>query len=263
MVIMASTQVDRVGELGGGTPPVPSYAEAARLAVAAEAADDDIYESTALRVSAENARFMGHFPGVVSGVDLQAHMVVKQGEALPNDAKSYQLISLVGPEEISIATTVNGFSVNKAPERYGCFVKPDGVECSYSLSGVYVDAPSTIGLVYNNSLVAVAGATVEEGVLRVEQIQGVVRQVKSPRVREESGLYNGFKWRNTLVSVWEEVAQKCGFEAVEVIGARNNRWYRHENKDRVTRMRIGYDRVAKQMGFVPTNEGNWRKSLVG
>lgn len=259
---MASAQVDRVGELGGGTPPVPSYAEAARLAVAAEAADDDMYEPTALRVSAEDARFMDRFPAVVRDIDLPAHMVVKHGEVLPIDAKSYQLVGLVGPKEISITTVVDGFTVEKAPERYGCFVKPDGVGCSYSISGVYVDAPSTIGLVYNGNLVAVAGATAGESALRVEQIQGVVRHAKSPRVREDSGLYNGFKWRNTLVSVWEEVAQKCGFEAVEVIGARNNRWYRHENEDRVTRMRIGYDRVAKQMGFEGTDEGNWRKSLV-
>lgn len=261
---MASTPVDLVGERSGAKAPVLSYAEAARLAVATEVQDTDDLRPTALEVSAEGQALMRALPAALHDVDLPGCMAVTDGRGIPEDVHRYQLYPVIGPDSVSKSKTVNGFQTHIAPESYGTYVRPDGVDCDYSSSGAYVDTPSSAGLLYNGRLVALAGAVPDGATLRIEQIQGMIRPkgyaTKDPL--EGTGLDAGFRWRDTLVNVWQEVGAQLGFTAIEIQGHQNCKWYRDYDKKRTRRLVAGYDKVAVRLGFEATEAGNWRKSLV-
>lgn len=127
----------------------------------------------------------------------------------------------------------------------------------------WLDTSYAIGLVYDGTLSAVAGAhTTKEGHLRISQLQCVAPppDPKKGIDKYSSGLHAGFLWRPTLVRAWIQLAEELGISTVEILGAVNNPYSnRSENLERFL---IGYDKVAEDMGFTKNEDGNWELSIA-
>jgi hypothetical protein len=140
---------------------------------------------------------------------------------------------------------------------------------SYDSGYPYLDTRQAIGLVKGDHLIAVAGAGVDDqGQLKIIQIQDVTG-LKKPAGRGStgwseffaSGLHDGFRWRDTLVAGWEEVARSTGIRTILIQSYRNNNWDTVSTKDRS----YAYDEVAQRMGYRQVVEGkkgkDWLKEL--
>ena len=141
------------------------------------------------------------------------------------------------------------------------YKKPDGQP--------YMDARIGVGLSYRERIVALcAGGLVAEGAI-ITQLQDISRDLapgESKRNRFSNGLFNGFLWRDTLVSAWhsalQEVTPTVGEQTILVQSARNNPWIAEKtepdeygltytvgtNLARFEALKRGYDEVALRLG---------------
>lgn len=138
---------------------------------------------------------------------------------------------------------------------------PAGIRTTYKDGGKpYLDGPRAIGLVYGDWLVAVGGAQVQkDGKLFVKQLQDVtnVRKGADPEKFAQTGLRNGFWWRDTLVMAWEEIARRLGLTEVAIQSNENNFW----PAVKLAGGR-GYDDVARRRHYsLEASTGNWVKDI--
>jgi len=143
---------------------------------------------------------------------------------------------------------------------YNVAVPPD-IRTTYRGDGKpYLDTPRAIGLVYGDWLVAVGGAQVQtDGKLLIKQLQDVtnVRRDTDPEKFAQTGLRNGFWWRDTLVNAWESITAKLAGTEVIIQSNDNSAWFAVQQAQG-----RGYDDVAKRRHY--TREpvtGNWVKTL--
>ncbi|HEX5455843.1 MAG TPA: hypothetical protein VFW77_00570 [Candidatus Saccharimonadales bacterium] len=136
-----------------------------------------------------------------------------------------------------------------------------GVKFSYEgkrNQAPWLDTSFAIGLVYEDTLSAVAGAhTTPDGHLRIKQLQCVAPPPDSDKGIDKysSGLHAGFLWRHTLVRAWLQLAEELGISTVEILGATNNVY--SNQPENLPRFLVGYDTVAADMGFTKNEAGNW------
>jgi hypothetical protein len=141
------------------------------------------------------------------------------------------------------------------------YKKPDGQP--------YMDARIGVGLSYRERIVALcAGGLVVDGAI-ITQLQDISRDLEpgeSRRNRFSNGLFNGFLWRDTLVSAWHDALQNVtpavGEQTILVQSARNNPWIAEKtepdeqgliytigtNIASFERFKRGYDEVAERLG---------------
>lgn len=146
----------------------------------------------------------------------------------------------------------------------------DGTEDSHK---PYLDTGIALGLTYredrlfsrSSGLRAIMGICGNEfDQFEIRQLQAV-DNVSGPQV---PGLNNGFKWRDSLVSLGDHVAAEAGAGEIVIQSAENNEYLKKLSPGsddyikRKTSLKIGYDRVAKRMGYTKDSRtGNWVKSL--
>jgi hypothetical protein len=196
-------------------------------------------------------RLKDGFSALVERLDLPALIQLTPDRVkLPRNIGDYSLAPVVSSNPKNHSSESPATSVDM----------PDNVTPHYGFEGKrpYLDAGLAIGLIYRDTLAAVASAcTTNIGNIRIVQLQGVYR-TESRAKNYKSGLHGGFLWRETLVRAWIEVGSQLGTPALEIQGSRNNRWIALAKSERLWQ---GYDRVAKGMGFKPVARGNWGLDL--
>lgn len=198
----------------------------------------------------ENEALKKGFAGALAKVNMTDILRLIPGRSIPKNMDAYRLVPIVSGRNYSSTIETAGQS---------CLI-PDGVTTNYHGVGgrPYLDASLAIGLVYKDTLAAVAAAGVNDrGRLSIVQLQDVTLKTPddSPRARFKSGLHNGFFWRDTLVQAWLGIAAELGINDVEVQSAKNNRWHSRQMDERLV---SGYDKVAERMGFIKNDEtNNW------
>lgn len=191
---------------------------------------------------------------LVDGLELQKLMVPVPGQEI-RQATAYHLTAIT-PENLE-----------QLREQDYCVGRlADKDVTVHSRAGGYkafIGAKFAFGLVYHNLLIAVtAGDITEDSNFKIMQIQGVTntqsQKGKENRHRFTSqGFHNGFQWRDTMVTCWEELAAKIGCPSIEVLSHQNNPW-------ETVRLhgKAGYDDVAARMDFDPMPSGDWLKKLT-
>ena len=140
---------------------------------------------------------------------------------------------------------------------------PANVRMTYRREGgkPVLDTPRAIGLVYGDWLVAVGGAlATPDGQLLIKQLQDVtdVRKDKNPDLFSKTGLRNGFWWRDTLVTAWEQIGRQLGYTQIAIQSNKNNIWPAVKEANG-----RGYDDVARRMHYDPEETtGNWVRELT-
>lgn len=130
---------------------------------------------------------------------------------------------------------------------------------------IFLDTRQAIGLTFNETVIAVAGAGIDEGSLKIVQIQdatGVRKPTKeeieygiSKKPYYKTGLHEGMLWRDTLVQAWEIVGGFLNVPKIVIQSNENNTWGDVRNSGNK-----GYNDVAERMkyAFDPYTK-NWIK----
>lgn len=187
-------------------------------------------------------------------VSLQDILHLLPERRVPRNLGNYQLVPIRANFDIERTSVSPAYSV----------AIPMGIATNYRKDGgkPYLDASLGIGLVFKNTLAAVAAARVDdEGRLQIVQIQDVTaKDPTDPKQRLKSGLHGGFYWRDTLVQAWMKIALTHGIGTVEIQSAQNSRWMSDARK---AQLEAGYDHVAQRMGFVTNPDTkNWSMTLA-
>jgi|GEM_PF-4441328 len=185
--------------------------------------------------------------------DVQQHfaeLVVPLPDRTPAHLNRYKLIPL------EVDDGEDGIPSNIEPGVKVTYVDRSGPQ---PLTELFLDARRGVGLVYDNSLIAVAAGHVEaDSTLMITQLQDVtgVRREDNQRAYFRTGLHNGFSWRDTLVNVMEQVAVRSGVAAIGIQSYENSKW-----PEVIEAGPAGFDTVAQRMGYNPPqyNGDNWVK----
>lgn len=167
---------------------------------------------------------------------------------LPNNTNDFRFVPLV-PETL-VDSTREIYPTNINP--------PPGVIFEYSGPNgrPYLDMSLSLGLTFQDRLVAVCAGGVSEDGPYIAQLQDVARRSKSQDVtpgekrrrNKQSGLYSGIDWKASLIKGWRLSVQaamvdvdpnySCGSATVQ--GAINNYWIIEHNgtSNEHTRARI-------------------------
>ncbi len=205
---------------------------------------------------------LNNFPYLLGRVSLidSLHLV---GNKVPRKIELYKLVPLVPREYGSGRTTFNSTCYNCADV--------EGVAFNFIGTGgrPFLDTAVAIGLAYNGTLTAVAGAYItQENKLRIEQLQSVNAksnnpdtEADGPKAKYKTGLHGGFRWRDTLVQAWMGIAYQLGVDTVEIQSAQNN-GYSGQLEDN-NHLGIAYDETAIRMGFSQVIEThNWQVPVI-
>jgi hypothetical protein len=211
---------------------------------------------------------VANFPAMLGRVSFEDSLHMDMAEngqprKIPRTIDRYRLAPIMPPRSMSADKTAS-----RAKE---FCVLPNDVRAEYPNSSTdkpFMDTLLGTGLVYDDRLVAVAGACV--GVLRIgktrhdaltiKQLQAVHAKPVTPKDKFKTGLHSGILWRDTLVQTWQGIAEELGIGHLVIQGAVNNHWTDPERAD-YPRFVAGYDQVAERNGFVPLSTGNWHKRL--
>lgn len=130
----------------------------------------------------------------------------------------------------------------------------------------YLETSRAIGLGYKSDetpkplLLAIAAGAAHPGRVRVQQLQGTIRDRLHPIARQ--GLRGGLLWPHTLVGAWAAVGAMVGSPAIEVRSAQNNVYLNDKGGEVLARGLKRYDGTAHDLGFVQDEETkNWFKDL--
>lgn len=199
----------------------------------------------------EELALLEEFEAHVNSLDLSDLLHLQPGRKPPKNLSEYSLAPITSKTDI-LSDRLPG----------GKIKIPDGVACQYGSEGglPVLDTSSAIGLVYRDTLVAVAGAYItDDGNLEIAQLQCVTKDASDPKKKYRTGLHGGFYWRDTLVQAWMEIAAILEADTLSIQGAENNRWISRERRMHLVK---GYDMVAKRMGFTYHHgTGNWHIQL--
>ena len=211
------------------------------------------------------ARLEEIFEETVVSLNLPGLAAPLPGRPLPRSIGRFRFVPIQGGYKL-------GPMHNMTAAGYGCTV-PEGIQMTYTNNGYtgnhgkpYIDTRNAIGLVYDDWLVAVAGAGVEEdGNLKIIQIQDVT-SCRAPldrsdrqamRERYKTGLYDGLDWAATLIRAWGEVATNCGCPQLVVRSGRNDS---HPQVNEIG-THPAYDDAAQRLSLVPLANGDWLQQL--
>ncbi|MDP3989628.1 MAG: hypothetical protein Q8Q01_00300 [archaeon] len=135
---------------------------------------------------------------------------------------------------------------------------PDGR--SYN-NVIYLDAPVGIALLYKGWPEAITGIKCPAvDTLMITQIQGIqarIRHSDKSKCFHSRGLAP-LKWEELLVKSVEYIAKNLRTKCLGIQGSVNNEW---KSKTSSLRLFERYDQIAKQMGFVESDDGNWYKRI--
>ncbi len=198
-------------------------------------------------------RINDHFPEIVDGLVLPDLAVVSKTRDDIRDLDKFRLIPLI--------PNYNALN-HPSMDPIGYDVKlPRNVTCNYELSHrPYLDTRNALGLVYDDRLIAVAGAGIRryDQTLLIKQIQdvsGVTKLLATKKEFYSTGLHNGMDWRQTLVRGWEQIAVDLGLNKIAIQGHKNSHWSAVQDNGYAA-----YDGVAAAMGYIPKSN-NWTKKL--
>ena len=205
-----------------------------------------------------DAEFCGSFDDAVAQLDLEELLVLEKGRAgPPRTIDEYELIAIKSHSAGEPWwRTRHGTS-----RRYDY---PDHISTNYQEPGgyPYIDAGLAVGLAFRDELRALIALGLQSnGCLRVPQLQAVGPRCTTAHDRFRTGLYSGFRWRETLIAAGCAVAATCKIRSIEIIGAANNSWDEINGKSGGPVRTDCYDDPARAMDFSPTTKGNWRKRL--
>lgn len=204
----------------------------------------------------EERALVENFSSIVDRIKLADILELAPGRTKPPRSMGrYRLVPLkIGSSRFKNSAAIGAMHAEEMP----------GVRFDYNGEKMspWLDTSIAIGLVYEGTLSAVAGAhTTQDGHLRIKQIQCVAPPPDSERGIDKysSGLHAGFLWRPTLVRAWLRIAEELDISTVEILGARNNIYSNQPGG--LKRLLAGYDRVATDMGFTKNEAGNWELAV--
>lgn len=194
-------------------------------------------------------KLLSEFEPLLTGVNLQEIAVPAPGRPI-RGIEHFDLVPVVHTREVKSSGTRAGYNVSV----------PEGIRLTYSdrfgdTGMPHIDSSRAIGLVYQEHLIAVSAAEVDQGGrLTVVQIQDVTSVKKTAgKPYYETGLHNGMLWRDTLVKAWEALGHEIGATGVAIQSNQNSFWteVRHANGR-------GYDDLAQRLGYTFDEESkNW------
>lgn len=201
------------------------------------------------------------FVSIVGGLFVSQHVATMPGRR-PNRSLDYFNFVPITPRIAGSRSTVS--------MGYWCNV-PGNYRLTYTHNNYtdnngrpYIDTQAAIGLTGGDWLIAVASACIQDGGLKVVQIQDVTsNKTNDPdnkaarRAHFKSGLYDGFYWRDTLVSAWEAVARAIGSPCIRILSAVNSDYPALNSAG----FHEGYDGVAQRMHFSRLPNKDWEKVL--
>lgn len=233
---------------------------------------------------AENCDFVaGYCTAVNSLVVEEVAQPVSGLQRLPDNIDDFHLVPLV-PKIMSESTrAVNPIDINPLPGVIFEYSGPNGRP--------YLDMSLSLGLTFQDRLVAVCAGGVSEDGPYIAQLQDVARRSKlhdvSPKEKRQrnrqSGLYSGIDWKTSLIKGWRLSVQAAmadvdpGYESesATIQGAVNNPWIIAHNgtPNEHTRARIDgrvidttlfmrckhiYDNTARTLGGRVDSRNNYR-----
>lgn len=205
------------------------------------------------RVPQAETILMDHFPELVGKLSLTELLVPAPYGKKISRADAFRLAAVTPMRIMQRTLQKSNYYVETEP---GIRLMSPGV---YNDGRPCLDTAQAIGLVFDDSLIAVAGAGVDlEGRLRVQQLQDVTGVNKGQGSDYyKTGLHNGFLWRDTLVRAWEELGGIIGVETAVVQSHQNNKY------DIVQRDGYNaYDAVAQRLGYYQDSESkDWIKTI--
>lgn len=193
------------------------------------------------------------FDDLVTNIDIESIAVIEPHRKKMRQLHNFSLQQVRVKESGFPSTlTFGGYGVPRDPS----------VRVSYGQEGhaPYLDTPMAVGLVYKDTLAAIAGAGIDTKTnnLRITQLQAVNTALDSsdPKAKYKTGLHSGLMWRDTLVNAWKEIGTNIGVEQIEIQSWLDNKWlyiedsnYDPERPKEEDPLYIGYDAVAQRMGF--------------
>jgi hypothetical protein len=214
----------------------------------------EIQPPTPPALLASETRLLKEFDGLVDKLDF-AKLAIPSGKKPVFNIEGFSLTPIV--------STISGL---RSRDNAGYSVRiRDDIRRTYRTVGdgkgkPYLDASRAIGLVYEGALIAVGAAGIDDNnTLTVVQLQDVtdVRKATAGKNFYKTGLHNGISWRETLVTVWEQLGAELGVDAIAIQSNANSRWPKVQKAGGK-----GYDDVAQLMGYNPDPvTKNWIKPL--